>query len=230
MNSTHHEHAPDVVGVPLASLIAEASFVDVVFLLLRGSRPLERERAMLDAMLVAACDHGEEPPSTVAARVSASTGNALHTAIAAGILTMGPRHGCAVSAAMELLARAGDPVAVVHAAIAADERLPGFGHKVYTEEDPRTTALFIRASTLGIAGPPLERARALSEALATAKGRRIPLNVDGCLAALALALGFPSAAGNALFLVSRLPGLAAHALAGSTMTSYMRAPASSENR
>ncbi|MBI2332866.1 MAG: hypothetical protein HYU84_12030, partial [Chloroflexi bacterium] len=108
------------------ALIAGASFLDVVFLLLRGDRPNDRERAMLEAMLVAVCDHGEEPPSTAAAHTSASTGNGLHVAIAAGLLAMGPKHGCAVSAAMGIFSRGESPESIVHEAIADGQRLPGF--------------------------------------------------------------------------------------------------------
>lgn len=216
------ELIPEVRGIPLHQLIATAPFLDAVFLLLRGDRPTANERGMLDAMLVACCDHGEEPPSTAAARLSASTGNAMHVALAAGLLAMGPKHGCAVSAAMEIFAQERDPRAMVADVIAAGSRLPGFGHKVYTEHDPRTTALLARAEVLGFRGPHVERVLAIETALAQAKGRRLPLNIDGCLAALALELRFPSAAGNAIFILGRLPGLAAHAIEAAATKTYIR--------
>lgn len=211
-----------VCGVPLPTLIATVSFVDTVFLLLRGDRPSDHERAMLDAMLVACCDHGVEAPSTAAARTAASTGNALHVALAAGLLAMGQKHGCAVEPAMRLFATDKSPHVIVNQAIATGERLPGFGHKVYGESDPRTLALLARAEVFGFRGPCVERALAIEEALATVKGRRLPLNIDGCLAALALELRFPPAVGSTLFILGRLPGLTMHAIEASKLHSYMR--------
>ncbi len=211
-----------VRGERIPVLIASASFLDAVFLLLRGDRPNDRERAMLDAMLVAVCDHGEEPPSTAAARTSASTGNGLHTAIAAGLLAMGPKHGCAVAAAMELIARSESPEVIVREAIAAGQRLSGFGHKVYVAQDPRTIALLARAKELGYHGEYVARALAMERALTAAKGKGVPFNIDGCLAALALELRIPPAAGNALFILGRLPGLAAHAIEAAQQKSYIR--------
>lgn len=218
-----------VRGTPLTTLIATASCVDAVFLLLRGDRPSDHERAMLDAMLVACCDHGAEAPSTAAARTSASTGNALHAALAAGLLAMGPKHGCAVEPAMRMLAVDELPRMVVERAIATGERLPGFGHKAYIEHDPRTLALLARAEALGFRGRYVERVLAIEEALATAKGRRLPLNIDGCLAALALELRWPPEAGNAIFVLGRLSGLAAHALEAAVSKTYMRAIPTNES-
>ena len=42
-------------------------------------------------------------------------------------------------------------------------------------------------------------------------GRPLPVNVDGAIAAICADLGFAYELGNAVFLVSRLPGLIAHA-------------------
>lgn len=217
-----HESTPGVRGIPFPELIATASFLDAVFLLLRGDRPTANELAMLDAMLIACCDHGEEPPSTAAAHLSASTGNALHAALAAGLLAMGPKHGCAVTDAMELFHKHEDAEDLVRSTLAAGRRLPGFGHKVYTEHDPRTAALLTRAESFRCHGPYVARALAVEAALAQAKGWRLPLNIDGCLAALALELRFPSAAGNAIFILGRLPGLAAHAIEAAASKTYIR--------
>jgi len=212
-------------GTPLATLIATASFLDAVFLLLRGDRPSDGECAMLDAMLVACCDHGAEAPSTAAARTAASTGNALHSALAAGLLAMGPKHGCAVEPAMHLFSIDEPPRAAVERALAAGERLPGFGHKVYSEHDPRTVALLARADALNVRGRHVERALAIEEALMAVKGKRFPLNIDGCLAALLLDLRFPLASGNAVFILGRLPGLAAHAIEAAQLKTYIRSAA-----
>ena len=180
------------------------------------------ERVMLDAALVACCDHGQEPPSAAAARASSSTGNALHVAVAAGLLAMGPKHGCAVSAAMEMFASDAAPEVIVREAIIERRRLPGFGHKVYMEQDPRTMALFARAKVLGYHGNVVTKVLAIEHELHIAKGRQLPLNIDGALAAILLELQFAPVIGNAIFILGRLPGLVAHAIEASKVTSYIR--------
>ena len=56
--------------------------------------------------------------------------------------------------------------------------------------------------------------RAIERALAAREeqfGRLLPANVDGAIAAISADLGFSYELGNAIFLISRLPGLIAHA-------------------
>ena len=212
-NSSVHEQESTVHGESLTELISHATFADAVCLLLRGDRPSVNERALLDAMLVAACTHGSEPPSSIAARTSASSGNPLHGAVAAGMLGMGPRHGCAIESAMRVLLRTDDPVSFVASCRAAGERIPGYGHRLYITEDPRTVALLSRAAALGLSGQFVVRAQAIERALEASAGRRLVLNIDGCIAALLLELRFPPDVGNAIFLTSRTPGLAAQPFA-----------------
>jgi citrate synthase len=53
-------------------------------------------------------------------------------------------------------------------------------------------------------------ALALAKSLEQASGRKLPLNVDGAIAAVLAEMGFSPDIGNALFMMSRLPGLVAH--------------------
>ena len=56
-------------------------------------------------------------------------------------------------------------------------------------------------------------------------GRPLPVNVDGAIAAVTADLGFAYELGNAVFLISRLPGLIAHA-----HEERMRQPADAPDR
>jgi len=60
------------------------------------------------------------------------------------------------------------------------------------------------------------------EAHASHFGRPLPVNVDGAIAAISADLGFAYELGNAIFLISRLPGLIAHAHEERTRQSPMR--------
>ena len=90
---------------------------------------------------------------------------------------------------------------------------PGFGHRLHTQ-DPRAPRLFQLAMELELEGEHVRMLRALERALAGREehfGRLLPANVDGAIAAIAADLGFSYELGNAIFLISRLPGLIAHA-------------------
>src|SRR5579862_7440445 len=80
-------------GHDITTLMATASFSDVVFLLHEGRLPTPDERRLIDAILIAVADHGPGSPSAAAARVVAS-GNrvAPEAAVAAGVLAIGDKH------------------------------------------------------------------------------------------------------------------------------------------
>jgi len=217
--------APNTIrvrGQEIGSLIGSASFAAVAFLVVTGRRPSENEARLFEAILVSSVDHGVTPPSCVAARTVASCGVSLSSAVAAGVLAIGRHHGGAVEASMEMLAGgvqaardAGRSVAdeaarIVEESRTQGRRLSGFGHRLHTR-DPRTTKLLALAADLGLAGPHVELALAISKTLTGSLGREMPVNVDGAMAALLCELGFPSALGNAPFIMSRVPGLIAHA-------------------
>jgi citrate synthase len=70
------------------------------------------------------------------------------------------------------------------------------------------------ALELEIEGEHVRMLRAVERTLDSRKeqlGRPLPVNVDGAIAAISADLGFAYELGNAIFLISRLPGLIAHA-------------------
>src|SRR5690606_30889262 len=75
---------------------------------------------------------------------------------------------------------------------------------------PRTARLFALAEEAGVAGRGMAMLRALEAALAADTGRRLPINVDGAIAAVLFDLGVPPALANAFFIMARVPGLVAH--------------------
>src|SRR3989344_7885821 len=78
-----------VRGLSLEELIGKHTFTEVIFLLLKGGLPNEKEAKMLDAILVASAEHGIHAPSAFVTRAAASTGNPINSALAAGIFTLG---------------------------------------------------------------------------------------------------------------------------------------------
>lgn len=197
-------------GRDIAELISTRSFSDVIFLLLRGDMPLSRERRLLEALLVAATENGIEAPSVFIPRIAASTGASFEAAIASGMLAVGKHHGGAVRDAAELLWQKKSPAAIVADFSKRKASIPGFGHKLYKKEDPRAEALYARAKALGFPCAYFKKARAIARLLEKKKGKALPLNVDGAIAAASLELGFDRRITGAFFLLSRIVGAAAH--------------------
>jgi len=204
-----------VRGFRLDDLMGRISFGEAVYLILRGELPGAAVGALMEAMLVASIDHGVTPPSTLAVRNAASTGAALNACIASGALSVNRHHGGAVEDCMHLLARGaarvatGEAPAAAAKALMAEEkaagrRLPGFGHRVHTD-DPRSHRLLALAKDASAAGPHVAVAEAIVAELA-ASGKALPLNVDGAIAAVLADLGFQPDLANGFFILARTAG------------------------
>ena len=176
---------------------------------LRPSRPRAR---VLDAALVLLADH-ELATSTLAARVAASTrADPANVVLAALGTVSGPLHGKSAVGVHRLLAdadRTGEPEAAVARALGSSPHLPGFGHVVYRDGDPRADALLTMLE-------PLESRRARAAITGVRRGaERVgagPPNVDFALGALAHVAQAPLGATEAVFVVARTAGWVAHAL------------------
>lgn len=222
-----------ISGYSLEELIGRVSFVDMIYLLIKKELPSQEVKKVLEGILVSSVDHGPTPPSTVVARTVTSTGAALNAALAAGILSINKYHGGAIEDCMLMLLDAvktkhdlGLDTAetagcLVKSAMQEKRRLAGFGHRIHTE-DPRAARLFALAEEAGMAGEYVEMALAIQQAISKEKGKKIPINVDGAIASLLCELEFPSELANALFIMSRIPGLTAHVYEEKTTQKPMR--------
>ena len=88
-------------------------------------------------------------------------------------------------------------------------RIPGYGHKVFTDVDPRSLTLFDIAKNLGIFGKHSEFALSVKEELNKISSKPLPLNIDGTFAAILCDMGFDVRMGQSFFLIARTPGLLA---------------------
>jgi citrate synthase len=222
-------------GYPLDEMMGRLGFAEAVYLLLMGELPTPAIGRMLNAVLVSSVDHGVTPPSTLAARNVATSGAPLKDCVAAGILAFGPHHGGDIESCMRFLdsglslVRTGLTIqqaadAIVEQCAAAKEAPPGFGHRFHTR-DPRAARLFQMALELELEGEHVRLIRVCERALEGYKerfDRPLPVNVDGAIAAISADLGFAYELGNAIFLISRLPGLIAHAHEERTQQAPMR--------
>jgi citrate synthase len=166
----------------------------------------------LDAALILLADH-ELASSTLAARIAASTRSDPYDVVLAGLgAVSGPLHGGAGAAAHRLLTHAkssGSPERAVGEALSLSGSLPGFGHPLYPDGDPRARCL------LGLLTPLLgaRDAAVVDDTLAAAAVTSPqPPNVDFALAALAFCSGMSTDAIEVIFALARISGWIAHAL------------------
>lgn len=201
-------------GTAISALIQEADFLSVLWLAWTGTRPTDAQKHLIQACLVACVDHGTDPPSAHVTRTVASCGKPIADSVAAGLLTIGPRHGNAASGASlwirEAVRSGHTSTMVVQQAIAEKRRLPGLGHPVYSV-DPRTVKLIELAKSLLTSTPHCDFALDVANVFQKEKGRPLPLNIDGALGAIFADLGAPTDLADSIFIAGRTIGLIAHA-------------------
>jgi citrate synthase len=196
--------------VPAA--LAASGVAAAVAMAARGSRDPDLVR-VIDQALVLVADH-ELNVSAFAARVAASAGADLYASLAAALAALsGPKHGGFVERVEALVAETGSPERarqVVHERARRGELIPGFGHPLYPQGDPRAEPLLEAARALSARKPAVRTLFALIEAMRES-GRPAP-TIDTGLVAVSAALGMPRGFGVALFAVGRTAGWVAHVL------------------
>jgi citrate synthase len=168
---------------------------------------------VLNAALVLLADH-EMAASTLAARVAASMRADPYAVVATGLGAMGGAlHGGAALGAELMLSSASSPAdapRVVGDVLRRGERLPGFGHFVYKDGDPRANLLLELVAAYAPGSPQLAVASAVTD---EARRRALPEpNIEFALAVLAGVAGMIRGAGEAIFATGRTAGWLAHAL------------------
>ncbi len=211
--SNSNDEGSSVRGHKLEDLVGKISYADMVFLLLRGKLPSAEETKMMDAILVCVAEHSIAVPSITSARIAASGSGSFVQGVAAGILAIGEHHGGAGEGAAKVFQEnLGKSAAeIVSAFSARKERIPGYGHKVYTV-DPRTQKLFSIAKDLGIFGSYCNLALEIEKELEKNGGKKLCLNVDGAIAALISEMGFHWKTARAFFVIPRTAGISANVI------------------
>lgn len=204
-------------------LIGSISFTDHFWLLVCGSLPSAKQRRVLDATLVAIAEHGLVPSVQVSRMTLAAAPEALQGAVAAGILGCGSVVLGSSEAAGQLLAeiaQRSQKTSTLEMAIAevvgeyrqAKRAIPGYGHPLHRESDPRALRLLEIATEEGIAGRHVQIAITVERVLPQLIGRPLALNVSGAIPAVLLDAGFPLLALKGVPLLARTAGLVAHLL------------------
>jgi len=163
--------------------------------------------------LVLMADH-EFNASTFTVRIAASTRANLYQAVIAGLAALaGARHGGLVdrvTAMLDEMLGAPDPADRVISRLRRGDSLPGFGHPLYPNGDPRAVALLAALERDQGDNPTVRQGLALTEAAMEVSG--LAPNIDFANALMTTALGLPLGAAFTVFAVGRSVGWVGHAL------------------
>lgn len=168
-----------------------------------------RARRAIEAALILCADH-ELNASAFAARVVAAAGATPYMAVIAALGALsGHRHGGMTESVWQLfdaLDRPSRAAALLAERASQGGTMPGFGHPLYPEGDPRGARL------LELCASNVERRRAAALCGAAERALGSTPNVDFGLVALCRSLGLPKQAPFMLFALGRSSGWIAHAI------------------
>jgi len=205
-------------------VIGQQSFTAYFLFLLTGSAPSEKLVKAVDATLIAIAEHGLVPSVQAARMTLAAAPDAMQGAVAAGLAGCGPVILGASEAAGRLLitllaqARAQQrPLEdlareALQSLRANKQALPGFGHPVHKQADPRADRLLQLADAWEISGEHVAALRILASQVKPVYGRPFPMNVSAAIPAVLLDAEFPAGALRGIPLLARTASLVAHLL------------------
>lgn len=182
--------------------------------MLSGQKPHDTLTRVMDAALVLHAEHGMNA-STFAARVIAATLADMHAAVAGAIAALkGPLHGGANQDVMELLLECADAdtaETTVRDMLAAKQKIPGFGHRVYRTFDPRAHFLRKMSKQLGEAAGNTKWYEMSERLIPILKHEKnLNPNVDFFSASAYYTMGIPLDLFTLIFAIARIAGWTAH--------------------
>lgn len=201
------------VGTALGGTAAHASVAESVWMAVKSDASTPGGLGVLNAALNLTADHGLAA-STLGVRVAASTRANLYAVLSAGLGCIdGPLHGSAADPVYRLLSTAvADPIAALAEQLRSGTPVPGFGHVIYTDRDPRAEELLrlLREPDCG-ADPAVIAAAEVIIAQVSDRFDTFP-NLDFALAAMTCAYRLEPDTPETIFALARIVGWTAHAL------------------
>jgi len=212
-----------LLGQDLArDVMGEVGFGELSFWLATQRRPTSGEVRVFEAVLAALADHGFTPTAIVTRLTWLSAPDSVQGALASGLLGGGSRFlGVTEDCGRflhDVLASVDEPpaddadwdalaLATVRQRREAGQLVPGLGHHVHKDGDPRTARLMDIAREEDLVGPHLQLFAAIGRVHGEVLGRTLPLNGAGVCGAALADLGLPIELLRAFALLARTAGL-----------------------
>ena len=202
-------------------LVGKITFTDMVSLMLRGRLPTENEAKMLNALLIILVEHGMVSHVVAARILFHCAPEAIQGAVAAALCGAGSVHLGSSEWSAKMLVEAlpadtKDPdldaiaASVIDRYAAMKQYIPGIGHRTHAEGDPRAETLYQIARYTSVYGNYSELIQRISRISEERRKRRIPVNVTGAIASIALDMGFSWQITKAFALIGRTLGALGH--------------------
>lgn len=215
-----------LLGQDLAvDLMGNVSFGELAYWLITLERPTRQQARLFEAVLLGLADHGYTPTAIAARLTYLSAPDSIQGALAAGLLGGGSRFLGVTEDTGRFLADvlAGlestptDEAGWDEVAEAACRRqkeagrfVPGLGHPVHKDGDPRTPRLIQIAHEEGLYGVHLALFEAIGRTHERVLGKRLPLNGAGVSGAALADLGIRQELLRGTVLLARCAGLLGH--------------------
>lgn len=215
-----------LLGHDLATeLMGQVSFGELAYWLITLERPTPQQARLFEAVLLGLADHGYTPTAIAARLTYLSAPDSIQGALAAGLLGGGSRFLGVTEDTGRFLgevlagldATPSDDAGWDEVAEAAVRRqqeagsfVPGLGHPVHKDGDPRTPRLVEIAQEEGLYGAHLALFEAIGRTHERVLGKRLPLNGAGVSGAALADLGIRQELLRGTVLLARCAGLLGH--------------------
>ncbi len=202
-------------------LLGKITFAQMLYLMLVGRMPTAEEGRMIDTMLIVLVDHGMTTGALAARMTYHSAPEALQGAVAAAILGAGSVHLGSSEYCAKMLNDALKPDSkeadldtvaknTVEKRLANNQLIPGIGHGIHTQGDPRAERLFQVAQETKVYGRYCDLLRKIGKLAEERVGRRLPVNVTGAIGAISMDMGLPWQMSKSFAILGRALGGIAH--------------------
>lgn len=200
-------------------LMGKVSFTEMMLFQLLGEMPSKVQTDILDSVLVTIMEHGLIPSAIVSRLTLYGAPESFQGAIAAGLLGVGDRFAGTASECAKLLDQivAADDAEknsvaaeIVKAHRTIKKPLPGFGHPIHKNIDPRVKRLIDIAEAAGAKGDYISAMYLLETCLEENLGKKLPTNISAAIAAVLGEAGIPTQIMRGIVLTARCGGLVGH--------------------
>ena len=179
-------------------ILGHLNLGDMAFFMIVGKVPDQNESKLFNAMAVTLVEHGITPSAIAARMIYLGAPEAPQAAIAAGLLGLGSVFVGSTEGVAKMLSENAD--------IEKMKRVPGLGHPLHKQGDPRTKRLFAIARETGFYGKYCKRMEEIG------KQKNLVVNATGAIGALSCELGIDWRAVRGIGVMARAIGLVGHIL------------------
>ncbi len=216
----HDKDTITVRGKDLVNeLMGKVSFTEMILLQLTGHLPHPAQTEILDAVLVTIMEHGLIPSALVSRLTIYGAPESVQGAVAAGLLGVGDRFAGTASSCAGLLESLVAVATAKREALATElvkelreknQPVPGFGHPMHTDGDPRVARLLEIVQSTDTGGDYMQALDVLVPAVEQVTGKKLVVNVSAAIAVALGEAGIDARAMRGLILTARCAGLAGH--------------------